>query len=148
MHQKSHEERMTNVPHPAATPSSEGGQIHQVTIDFKWLYYNQVTMWLINVSRQSTSSLIKPTFILSSSTCFFHVLFTHPFFLWHPTSNNNALKTWTSSSTHHHTKAHCLPWPTDILFYSNPTSASSHWLFLSLSCTPHIALTMKLSILS
>ena len=43
------------------------------------------------------TSMLKPTIILSSSTCFFHVLFGLPFFLWSSTSMSNALiKTWLS----------------------------------------------------
>ena len=40
---------------------------------------------------QSASPLLKPTFILSSSTCFFHVLFVLPFFHWPSTSRSNTL---------------------------------------------------------
>ena len=48
--------------------------------------------------RQRASSHLKPTFTLSSSTCFFHVHFGLPFFLWPSTSKSNALlRTWPSS---------------------------------------------------
>ena len=51
------------------------------------------------------------------------------------------------SSTHVHTNKHCLPWPTDLLFSFKPNmNIKSVDLFLSLSCTPHIALTMDLSV--
>ena len=61
-------ERETNVENLIISPTRVGGQIH----------FNLVGIRLtstIHFDRQSASSLLKPTFILSSSTCFFHVLF-------------------------------------------------------------------------
>ena len=71
------------------SPTSEDGQ------------NNPAAIWLtptLHCDRQSASSLLTPTFTLSSSTCFFNVPFGLSFFLWPSTSLSNALlKTWLSS---------------------------------------------------
>ena len=69
-------------------PTSENGQIH----------LKPAAIWFtpaLHFDWQSASSLLKPIFTLSSSTCSFHVLFGLPFSLWSSTSKSNALiKTW------------------------------------------------------
>ena len=91
-----------------------------------------------------------PIFTLSSSTCFFHVFFSIPFFLWPSTSKSNALlKTWSSSVVN--------TWPYQrTLFTIDNTYTVSFkpnmkikflYLFLSLRCTPHTALPMDISVL-
>ena len=68
------DKRETNFQNFIASPRNEGGQIH----------LNPAVIRLaptLNLDRQSEFSILKPTIILSSSTCFFHVLFDLPFFL-------------------------------------------------------------------
>ena len=66
------------------SPTSEVDQIHLNPAA------NRLTP-TFHFDRQSASSILTPTFTLSSSTCFFHVLFSLPFFLCHSTSKSNAL---------------------------------------------------------
>ena len=105
----------------------------------------------LHFERQSVYFLLKPTSIFSSSACFFHILFGLHFFLWPSTSISNALlKKWPSSLLN--------TWPYQwILFaignwsivsFKHSMNIKAEDLFLSFSCTPHIALTMDLSILS
>ena len=100
----------------------------------------------------TAKSIFPPTFsltssTLSSSTCFIHVLFG---FLWPSTSKSNALlKTWPCSLLN--------TWPGQwtmfaianwsIVPFKPSISIKSMDVFMSLSCTPHIALTMDLSVL-
>ena len=104
----------------------------------------------LHFDQQSVSSLLKPTFTLSSSTCFFHVPFSLPFFLLPSTSNSNCfLKTWRSYLLN------TWPYKQRLLAIANSSMVSfksnmnikSVDLFMSLSCTPHIAHTMDLSVL-
>ena len=116
-----------------STPTSEGSQIH----------LKLVVIWLtptIHFYQQNTSSLLKLTFILSSSSCFLHVLFSLNFFLKLSTSKLNALlNTW--------------PYQRTVFSIAKSTIVSIKLkinikflaLFQSLSCTPHIALTTDLS---
>ena len=107
------------------------------------IHINPAAIWLtptLHIDRQSASSLLKPTFTLSSSTSFFHVLLGLPFFLWTSTPKCNALlKTWPSSLLN------TWPYQWTLLAITNRSMASlkpnmnikSIDLFLSLSCTPH-----------
>ena len=53
---------------------------------------------MLHIEQQCASFLLKPTFTLSSSAFFVHVLFGLPYFLWPSKSIFNAvLKTWPSS---------------------------------------------------
>ena len=136
---------------------------------------NPAEIWLtptLHFDRQSVSSIIKPTFTLSSSACFFHVLFNIPFYLWPSTSISNfLLKTYPSSLLNTWPSSLLNSWPSSLL-NSWPSSLLNTWpcqctlfaitnwsmvsfkpwmsikyvdRFLSLRCTPHIALTMDLS---
>ena len=69
-------ERDTNISNLVISRISEGGQIHlnPAAILFMPTLQRQY-------EQQSASFLLKPTFIHSSKTCFFHVLFGLPFFL-------------------------------------------------------------------
>ena len=64
--------------------------------------------WLAHFDWQTATFLLKPTLTLSSSTCFFHVHFGLPFFLWPSTSKSNALSRHERplSSTHDHANKH------------------------------------------
>ena len=105
---------------------------------------------IIIIKRQSAPSILKPTFTLSSSTCFFHVLLGFPFFLRPSTSKSNALlMTWPSFLLN--------TWPCQrtlfamanwsMVSFKPKMNIKSIDIFLSLSCTSHIALTMDLSVL-
>ena len=50
------------------------------------------------------------------------------------------------ASKHDHNNEHSLPWPTDLWLHSNMNIKTVD-LFLSLSCAPHIAHTMDLSVI-
>ena len=123
----------TNVHNLVVSPKSEGGQIH----------LNPAAILLrptLHLERQSASSPLKPTFTLSSSTCFLHVLFGLPFFLWPSTSKSNALlNTW----PHQQTLFAIANW--SIASFKPSMNIKSVELFPSLSSTPHFALTMDLS---
>ena len=86
------------------SPTSEGGQIHLNLVAIKFTP-------TVHFDRQSASSLLKPTFTLFPSTCFFHVLYGLPFFLWlSPSKSNALLNTWPSSLLNTWpTNEHCLP---------------------------------------
>ena len=67
-------ERDTNVENLVESPTIECGQIH----------LNPAAIWFMptpHFDRQSAFSFLKLTSTLSSSTCFFHVLLSLPFFL-------------------------------------------------------------------
>ena len=138
-----HRQRDTNVYNLVVSPTSEGGQIHCNTASIRF-------MPTLHFNQQRASSLLKLTFTLSSSTCFFHVIFGLSFFLWPSTTRSNALlKMWPSSLLN--------TWPYQwtlfardnwsMVSYKPSMNIKSVNLFLSLSCTPHIALIMDLSIL-
>ena len=134
-------ERDTNVYNLIVSPTNEGDHIHLNPAAILF-------MPALHFNRQSSYPLLKTTFALSSSSCFLYVLSSLPFFLWPSTSNYNALlKTWPSSLL--------ITWP-----YQRALFAIAYWfvvslkpnmsvksvdLFISLSCTPHIALTTDLS---
>ena len=69
-----HGERETNISYLVVSSISEGGHIH---LNPAAILFTPT----LHFERQSVSFLLKPTFILSSSTCFFHILFGLPFLL-------------------------------------------------------------------
>ena len=119
----------TNVLHPVLSQKDEA--LH--------IYLKQMAIWLTPTiyDRQNASSQLKPTVKLSSSISFIQILFSLPYFL--SISNYDDYNDHLLSSAHDHTNAHCLPQPIDPLLQSMSLAHS-----LSLSCTPHIALTTDL----
>ena len=137
------QERETNVWNLVVPPTSESGQIplHPAAI---------LSTPTLHLDRQSTSSILKPVFTLSSSTYFFHVLFSLHFYLWPLTYKSNALlMTWQSSLLN--------TWPyqwtlfaianhTSVVSFRPNINIMSLASSLALSCTPHTALTVDLSV--
>ena len=81
----------TNAQNLVVSPTSEGDQIHLNPAATLF------TPTLPPPDRQSASSLLKPIFTLTSSTCFFHVFFGLPFFPWPLTSKCASLLFCTTS---------------------------------------------------
>ena len=122
-------ERETDVLNLVVSPISDDGQIH----------FNLVVIRLIPTIHDSF--LLRLTYLLSSSTCFFHVLFE--LFLQNlmPFSrNDHLLSTCNPTNEHRHSQ---------LIYGFIQTKLQHKFLssFLSLSCTPHIALTKDLSII-
>ena len=130
-----------DIPGFTVFPTSKGGQIH----------HNPAAIWLtptLNLDRQSASSIIKPTFTPSSTSCFLHILLGLPFFFWTSTSRSNTLlKKWPSSLLRtwpcHWTQFAMTNW--SIVSFKPNINIKSIDIFLPSSCTPHIVLTMDLT---
>ena len=98
-------ERDTNVYDLVVSPRSEGGQILLNPAAFRLTP-------MLHFDWQCASSLLNPTFTLSSSTCFLHVLLAS--FLSFDLQPQNLMPFWrhdhSLSSTHDYaTNKHCLP---------------------------------------
>ena len=106
------------------------------------LTYSDTPLW--------TSKCIFPSQanLASSSTCLFHVLFGLHFFLWPSTSKCPSQDMTILSPKHMNIPTHTACHGKLIhSFIKTQHDIKSVDLFLSLSCTPHIALTMDLSII-
>ena len=104
----------------------------------------------LHLARSVASSTLNPIFFIFSSTCFFHVYVGRPRFRGPFTSNMIAFFKMLSSSLLTTCSYHLTPFALAILSkvsFRPSIFISSSVFFLSISFTPHIDLTIALSVL-
>ena len=124
-------------------PVSEGGWIHLIP--------SAIALTpSLHLVRSAASSVFKPTFFTLSSTCLLLVIFGRPRFRFPFTSIIFVFFSILSSSLLITCPYHFTPFAYAILsnvFFKPNISISSSIFFLSTTFTPHIDLTMALSVL-
>ena len=92
------------------TTNAGGGRVH-LYLAAMWLTPT-ISTWI----GKAQLPCLNQTSIPYSSTGFFHVIFSIPFFLWPSTSESSAVSRSDHplALTHNHTEEHCLPQSTDL----------------------------------